>query len=279
MSETPKKGDRIAKVIARAGIASRRDAEKIIEAGRVSVNGTPISSPALNVLPSDRIVVDGKELHPPEPARLWLYHKPLGLVTTTRDEQGRTTIFDELPPELPRVMSVGRLDLNSEGLLLLTNDGGLKRKLELPSTAWLRKYRVRVNGRPEEKTFEPLRKGIVIEGEKFQPMQISLDRQQGANAWLTVGLREGKNREIRRAMEAVGLSVNRLLRVSYGPFQLGNLKSGEVEEVRRKVLRDQLGLDAESFEEAPKPKRPMRKGPKTRNEKPQVRRTVRRTGR
>jgi 23S rRNA pseudouridine2605 synthase len=180
---------------------------------------------------------------------------------------------------LPRVMSVGRLDLNSEGLLLLTNDGGLKRKLELPSTGWLRKYRVRVNGRPEEKTFEPLRKGIVIEGEKFQPMQISLDRQQGANAWLTVGLREGKNREIRRAMEAVNLSVNRLLRVSYGPFQLGNLKSGEVEEVRRKVLRDQLGLDAESFEEAPKPKRPMRKGPKTRDERPQVRRTVRRTGR
>ena len=279
MSETPKKGDRIAKVIARAGIASRRDAEKIIEARRVSVNGAPISSPALNVLPSDRIVVDGNELRPPEPARLWLYHKPLGLVTTTRDEQGRTTIFDELPAELPRVMSVGRLDLNSEGLLLLTNDGGLKRKLELPSTGWLRKYRVRVNGRPEEKTFEPLRKGIVIEGEKFQPMQISLDRQQGANAWLTVGLREGKNREIRRAMEAVGLSVNRLLRVSYGPFQLGNLKSGEVEEVRRKVLRDQLGLDAESFEEAPKPKRPMRKGPKTRSEKPQVRRTVRRTGR
>ena len=279
MSETPEKGDRVAKVIARAGIASRRDAEKIIEAGRVSVNGRPISSPALNVLSSDRIVVDGKELRAPEPARLWLYHKPLGLVTTTRDEQGRTTIFDELPPELPRVMSVGRLDLNSEGLLLLTNDGGLKRKLELPSTGWLRKYRVRVNGRPEEKTFEPLRKGIVIEGEKFQPMQINLDRQQGANAWLTVGLREGKNREIRRAMEAVGLSVNRLLRVSYGPFQLGNLKSGEVEEVRRKVLRDQLGLDAESFEESPKPKRPMRKGPKTRNEKPQVRRTVRRTGR
>jgi 23S rRNA pseudouridine2605 synthase len=279
MSDTPKKGDRIAKVIARAGVASRRDAEKIIEAGRVSVNGAPISSPALNVQPNDRIVVDGKELRPPESARLWLYHKPLGLVTTTRDEQGRATIFDELPPELPRVMSVGRLDLNSEGLLLLTNDGGLKRKLELPSTGWLRKYRVRVNGRPEEKTFEPLRKGIVVESEKFQPMQISLDRQQGANAWLTVGLREGKNREIRRAMEAVNLSVNRLLRVSYGPFQLGNLKSGEVEEVRRKVLRDQLGLDAESFEEAPKPKRPMRKGPKTRNEKPQVRRTVRRTGR
>jgi len=265
MSEAPKRGDRIAKVIARAGIASRRDAEKIIEAGRVSVNGMSISSPALNVLSSDRIVVDGKELRSPEPARLWLYHKPIGLVTTTRDEQGRTTIFDELPPELPRVMSVGRLDLNSEGLLLLTNDGGLKRKLELPSTGWLRKYRVRVNGRPQEKTFEPLRKGIVIEGEKFQPMQISIDRQQGANAWLTVGLREGKNREIRRAMEAVSLSVNRLLRVSYGPFQLGNLKSGEVEEVRRKVLRDQLGLDAESFEETPKPKRRIRKGPKSHN--------------
>jgi 23S rRNA pseudouridine2605 synthase len=275
MSEAPKRGDRIAKVIARAGIASRRDAEKIIEAGRVSVNGMFISSPALNVLSSDRIVVDGKELRSPEPARLWLYHKPIGLVTTTRDEQGRTTIFDELPPELPRVMSVGRLDLNSEGLLLLTNDGGLKRKLELPSTGWLRKYRVRVNGRPQEKTFEPLRKGIVIEGEKFQPMQISIDRQQGANAWLTVGLREGKNREIRRAMEAVSLSVNRLLRVSYGPFQLGNLKSGEVEEVRRKVLRDQLGLDAESFEETPKPKRRIRKGPKTHNEKLQVRRARR----
>ena len=275
MSEAPKRGDRIAKVIARAGIASRRDAEKIIEAGRVSVNGMSISSPALNVLSSDRIVVDGKELRSPEPARLWLYHKPIGLVTTTRDEQGRTTIFDELPPELPRVMSVGRLDLNSEGLLLLTNDGGLKRKLELPSTGWLRKYRVRVNGRPQEKTFEPLRKGIVIEGEKFQPMQISIDRQQGANAWLTVGLREGKNREIRRAMEAVSLSVNRLLRVSYGPFQLGNLKSGEVEEVRRKVLRDQLGLDAVSFEETPKPKRRIRKGPKSHNEKPQVRRTRR----
>ena len=275
MSETPKNGDRIAKVIARAGIASRRDAEKIIEAGRVSVNGTPISSPALNVMASDRIVVDGKELRPAEPARLWLYHKPLGLVTTTRDEQGRTTIFDELPPALPRVMSVGRLDLNSEGLLLLTNDGDLKRKLELPSTGWLRKYRVRVNGRPKETTFDTLRKGIVIEGKKFQPMEITLDRQQGANAWLTVGLREGKNREIRRAMEAVGLSVNRLLRVSYGPFQLGYLKSGDVEEVRRKVLRDQLGLGAESFEETPKPKRPIRKGPQERAQKPQVRRSRR----
>lgn len=275
MSEEPKKSDRIAKVIARAGIASRRDAEKIIAAGRVSVNGTQITSPALNVSAHDRIIIDGKELSPPEPARLWLYHKPLGLVTSTRDEQGRATIFDKLPEDLPRVVSVGRLDLNSEGLLLLTNDGELKRKLELPSTGWLRKYRVRVNGRPQEKTFDGLRKGIILEGEKFQPMQVSLDRQQGANAWLTVGLREGKNREIRRAMEAVGLSVNRLIRVSYGPFQLGNLKSGEVEEVRRKVLRDQLGLDAENFEDPPQPKRPIRKGPKERPAKPQIRRTRR----
>ncbi|CUJ86887.1 pseudouridine synthase [Shimia thalassica] len=240
--ETPK-GDRIAKVLARAGVASRREAERMIEAGRVTVNGRKIQSPALNVTAEDKITVDGKPLSEPEPERLWLYHKPTGLVTSHKDEQGRKTIFDELPETLPRVMTVGRLDLNSEGLLLLTNDGGLKRQLELPSTGWLRKYRVRVNGRPTDGTFDPLRKGIVIEGEKFQPMQVTLDRQQGANAWLTVGIREGRNREIRRAMEAVGMGVNRLIRVSYGPFQLGNLKSGEVEEIRRRVMRDQLGLD------------------------------------
>ncbi|GHG91612.1 pseudouridine synthase [Pseudodonghicola xiamenensis] len=253
-------GDRIAKVLARAGVASRREAERMIEEGRVNVNGKPIDSPALNVTAKDRISVDGKPLAAPEPARLWLYHKPSGLVTTARDEQGRETIFDALPEEMPRVMSVGRLDLNSEGLLLLTNDGGLKRQLELPSTGWLRRYRVRINGRPEEKNFEPLRQGVVIEGEKFQPMIVSIDRQQGANAWLTVGLREGRNREIRRAMEAVGFSVNRLIRISYGPFQLGNLKAGEVEEVRRRVLRDQLGLEAEVEDAAggtakPRPRR------------------------
>ena len=235
----------------------------MIEAGRVAVNGKTIDSPALNVTAKDKIVVDGKPVSEPEPSRLWLYHKPAGLVTTTRDEKGRDTIFDKLPEDMPRVMSVGRLDLNSEGLLLLTNDGAIKRKLELPATGWLRKYRVRVNGRPKDEDFEPLRKGLVIEGERFQPMTVTLDRQQGANAWLTIGLREGKNREIRRAMEDIGFSVNRLLRVSYGPFQLGNLKPGEVEEIRRRVMRDQLGLDSDAKPEAAhkRPTRPQRKRP------------------
>ncbi len=270
MSNTPPPGDRIAKVLARAGIASRREAERMIEAGRVTVNGKTIDSPALNVTTSDRITVDGKPVAEPEPARLWLYHKPTGLVTTNRDEKGRPTIFDNLPEDMPRVMSVGRLDLNSEGLLLLTNDGGIKRKLELPSTGWLRKYRVRINGRPKDEDFAALRQGLVIEGEKFQPMTVTLDRQQGANAWLTIGLREGKNREIRRAIEDIGFTVNRLLRVSYGPFQLGNLKPGEVEEIRRRVLRDQLGLEPETPPAAAKrPSRPQRSrrpvGKKSRN--------------
>ncbi|MBO9401226.1 pseudouridine synthase [Shimia sp. R9_3] len=252
-------GDRIAKVLARAGVASRRDAERMIEAGRVSVNGKKLTSPALNVTDKDRITVDGKAIGTPDHERLWLYHKPSGLVTTNRDEKGRETIFDKLPENLPRVMTVGRLDLNSEGLLLLTNDGGVKRKLELPSTGWLRKYRVRINGRPTDDTFAPLRKGIEVEGERFQPMDITLDRQQGANAWVTIGLREGKNREIRRAMEAIGLTVNRLIRTSYGPFQLGQLKPGEVEEVRRRVVRDQLGLeDAVAPETRRKPTRRRR---------------------
>ncbi len=244
MTQNPPPGDRIAKVIARAGLASRREAEQLILQGRVSVNGKTISSPALNVTASDKVVVNGKVVGTPDEPRLWLYHKPVGLVTTTKDEQGRPTIFDKLPEEMPRVMSVGRLDLNSEGLLLLTNDGGIKRKLELPSTGWLRKYRARVKGQPKDESLEPLRKGMVIDGERFQPMAVTLDRQQGANAWLTIGLREGKNREIRRALADIGLTVNRLIRISYGPFQLGQLKPGEVEELRRKVVRDQLGLES-----------------------------------
>ncbi|MCV6595910.1 MAG: rRNA pseudouridine synthase [Mangrovicoccus sp.] len=242
MTATPPPGERIAKVMARAGAASRRGAEQMIADGRVRVNGKTITSPALNVTGSDRIEIDGQALAAAEPTRLWLYHKPSGLVTTARDEKGRATIFDELPEDLPRVMPVGRLDLTSEGLLLLTNDGEIKRKLELPSTGWSRKYRVRVKGTPDEAMLEPLRKGISVDGENFQPMTVTLDRQQGANAWLTISLREGRNREIRRAAEAVGLTVNRLIRVSYGPFRLGDLRMGAVEEVKARVLRDQLGL-------------------------------------
>ncbi len=239
-SGTPE-GERIAKVLSRRGVASRREAERLIEAGEVTVNGKVIASPALNVTTRDRITISGHPLPDEEPARLWLYYKPEGLVTSAADEKGRDTVFDHLPEDMPRVMSVGRLDLNSEGLLLLTNDGELKRRLELPSTGWLRKYRVRVNGNPTDDQLEPLRKGIVIEGEKFLPMQVTLDRIQGANAWLTVGLREGRNREIRRAMNAIDLYVNRLIRTSYGPFRLNDLQPGEVEEVRQKVLREQLG--------------------------------------
>lgn len=252
MTTTPPPGDRIAKVLARAGVASRREAERMIEAGRVAVNGKTITTPALNVIAKDRITVDGAEIDEAEAPRIWLYHKPTGRVTTERDEKGRSTIYDDLPADMPRVVTVGRLDLNSEGLLLLTNDGGIKRRLELPSTGWTRKYRVRVKGSPKDETLEPLRKGIEIDGFRYQPMTVSLDRQQGANAWLTVSLKEGKNREIRRAMEAVGLPVNRLLRVSYGPFRLGDLKAGQVEEVKPRVVRDQLGL-------APEKKKPVQK--------------------
>ncbi len=254
-NDTPK-GDRIAKVMARAGIASRRQAERMIEAGRVTVNGKLIDSPALNVTPADKIVVDGNEVGAPDVARLWLYHKPLGLITTERDDKGRDTVFAALPKEMPRVVSVGRLDINSEGLLLLTNDGGVKRKLELPSTGWLRRYRVRVNGRPQDKALEPLRKGLTSDGERFQPMDVTIDRQQGANAWLTISLREGKNRELRRALDEVDLKVNRLIRISYGPFRLNDLKPGEVEEIKQRVLRDQLGMDpGPSQQPKPKPKR------------------------
>lgn len=246
-------GERIAKVLSRAGIASRREAERLIELGEVKVNGKVITSPALNVTAKDKITVRGEPVGQPEPPRLWLYYKPEGLVTSAADEKGRDTVFDHLPEDMPRVMSVGRLDLNSEGLLLLTNDGELKRRLELPSTGWLRKYRVRVKGNPTDPDLEPLRKGVTIEGERFQPMEVKLDRHQGANAWLTVGIREGRNREIRRAMTHIGLTVNRLIRTSYGPFRLNELQPGEVEEVKPRILRDQLGLGKED-EAAEKPK-------------------------
>jgi 23S rRNA pseudouridine2605 synthase len=253
-ADTPE-GERIAKVLSRAGIASRREAERLIELGEVKVNGKVITSPALNVTAKDKITVRGEPVGQPEPPRLWLFYKPEGLVTSASDEKGRDTVFDHLPEDMPRVMSVGRLDLNSEGLLLLTNDGELKRKLELPSTGWLRKYRVRVKGNPTEPEIEPLRKGITVEGDRFQPMEVKIDRHQGANAWLTVGLREGKNREIRRAMNHIGLTVNRLIRVSYGPFRLNELEPGEVEEVKPRILREQLGLA--DPEEAPKPVRKL----------------------
>ncbi len=247
-------GERIAKVLSRAGVASRREAERMIELGEVKVNGKVITSPALNVTDKDVILINGEPLAEPEPARVWLYYKPEGLVTSNNDEKGRDTVFDNLPPDMPRVMSIGRLDLNSEGLLLLTNDGELKRRLELPSTGWLRKYRVRVNGNPTDPDLEPLRKGITVEGEKFQAMSVVLDRIQGANAWLTVGIREGKNREIRRAMSAINLTVNRLIRISYGPFRLGDLEPGQVEEIKQKILRGQLG-DGPKDEAEEKPAR------------------------
>jgi 23S rRNA pseudouridine2605 synthase len=256
-TEGTPEGERIAKVLSRRGVASRREAERLIEDGQVTVNGKVITSPALNVTEKDRVTISGHPLPEKEPARLWLYYKPEGLVTSASDEKGRDTVFDHLPEDMPRVMSVGRLDLNSEGLLLLTNDGELKRRLELPSTGWLRKYRVRCNGRPTDDQLEPLRKGITVDGETFQPMQVTLDRVQGANAWLTIGLREGKNREIRRALNAIDLYVNRLIRTSYGPFRLNDLQPGQIEEIRPLVLRDQLGEAPEAAD--PDTKRPALK--------------------
>jgi 23S rRNA pseudouridine2605 synthase len=235
------KGERIAKRLARAGLCSRRDAERWIAEGRVAVDGKVLASPALTVTEGSDIRVDGKKLPAAEPARLWRYHKPAGLVTTHRDEQGRPTVFDRLPPELPRVVSVGRLDLTSEGLLLLTNDGELSRALELPARGWLRRYRVRVHGQVDPARLAALEAGVTIDRLSYGPIRAVLDREQGSNAWLTISLHEGKNREIRRVMEHLGLRVSRLIRIAYGPFQLGDLPRGAIEEVPRKVLREQLG--------------------------------------
>jgi 23S rRNA pseudouridine2605 synthase len=237
-------GQRIAKVIARAGLCSRRDAEAWIAEGRVAVNGKVLDSPALNVSPGDQISVDGKPLVQRQRTRLFLFYKPRGLVTTNKDPEGRPTIFDYLhahAPDTPRLMSIGRLDINTEGLLLLTNDGGLARLLELPTTGWLRRYRVRANGETHQGVLDELAKGITIDGIRYAGIEATFERQQGANCWLTMGLREGKNREIKRVLEHLGLAVNRLIRVSYGPFQLGDLEEGKIEEVRTRILRDQLG--------------------------------------
>jgi 23S rRNA pseudouridine2605 synthase len=246
--DAPHEGERIAKVIARAGLASRREAEAWIVAGRVAVNGKTLTSAALNITPSDKVAIDGKPLPARERTRLWLYHKPRGLVTTARDPEGRTTVFEVLPPELPRVVSVGRLDLTTEGLLLLTNDGGLARVLAHPDTAWLRRYRVRAFGQVDLARLTALKDGIEIDGFSYGPIEAELDRQQGDNAWLTLGLREGKNREVRRVLEHLGLSVNRLIRLSFGPFQLGDLGEGAVEEIRTRYLKEQLGGLADEAE-------------------------------
>jgi 23S rRNA pseudouridine2605 synthase len=239
----PQEPERIAKVMARAGVASRRDSEALIAEGRVSVNGKVIESPALDVGPNDVVLVDGEPLPARERTRLWFYHKPRGLVTTNHDPEGRPTVFDALPEDLPRVLSVGRLDINTEGLLLLTNDGGLARMLELPETGWLRRYRVRAFGQVNQGQLDTLKGGVTIDGIQYGPVIAQFEREQGSNTWLTVDLREGKNREVKTVLEHLGLQVNRLIRVSFGPFQLGDLPEGEAEEVRSKVLKDQLGTE------------------------------------
>lgn len=238
MSEA--RGERIAKWLARAGVASRRDVEKLIAEGRVKLNNAVLTHPASFVAPGDIVRVDGVPVDAPERTRMWRYHKPAGLVTTHHDPQGRPTVFDKLRETLPRVISVGRLDLNSEGLLLLTNDGALARQLELPATGWLRRYRVRVHGHPDPAALAALAKGLTIDGTRYGAIEAGLDSRKGDNAWLTVSLREGRNREVRRVMAHLGLTVSRLIRIAYGPFQLGTLPRGGVEEVPARVLRDQL---------------------------------------
>ena len=235
------KPERVAKVLARAGLCSRREAERWIAAGRVAVDGKTLTTPAVVVTQDNIVTVDGDPIPPAEPMRLWRYHKPPGLVTSHGDPQGRPTVFEKLTETLPRVVSVGRLDLNSEGLLLLTNDGGLARRLELPATGWARRYRARVFGRPDPERLAALAKGVTVDGVHYGPIEAALERQQGGNAWVSLLLREGKNREIRKVMEHLGLKVNRLIRISFGPFQLSGIEPGAVREVPARVLADQMG--------------------------------------
>jgi 23S rRNA pseudouridine2605 synthase len=241
VTQAPEAGDRIAKFLARAGVASRRDAEKLIADGLVSLNGEKVAHPATFVATGDIVQVGGRVVDAPERARLWRYHKPDGLITTHRDQAGRPTVFERLPPGLPRVVSVGRLDLNSEGLLLLTNDGALARRLELPSNGWIRRYRVRVHGEVDQAALRALSDGVTVDGVRYAGIEAGLDSVKGSNAWLTVSLREGRNREIRKVMGYLHLSVTRLIRIAYGPFQLGMLERGAIAEVPPKVLREQLG--------------------------------------
>lgn len=247
------RGERIAKWLARAGVASRRDAERMIAEGRVRLDNRVVETPASFVQPGALVTVDGALVADAQRTRLFRYHKPDGLITTHRDPQGRPTVFEKLPPGLPRVVSVGRLDFSSEGLLLLTNDGALARRLELPANGWIRRYRVRVHGMVQERDLAALARGVTVEGVRYGPIEAGLDSRKGANAWLTIALQEGKNREVRRVMQHLGLHVTRLIRTAYGPFQLGSLPRGAVEEVNPKVLREQLGAGA-----APAPPRPVR---------------------
>lgn len=237
--------ERLAKFMARSGVCSRRDAEELIKQKRVTVNGEIVSTPAYNVDGTEKILLDGEKLPEIEQTRLWLYHKPAGLLTTHKDTEARATVFDHLPAGLPRVISVGRLDLNSEGLLLLTNNGELSRKLELPENGWSRRYKVRVHGFINKNKLADLAKGVTVDGVNYGPVKAELESQNGTNSWLIVTLNEGKNREIRKLMKSIGLEVARLIRLSYGPFQLGSLKKGEVREIPQKVLKEQLGSKIE----------------------------------